>query len=101
MALTDYTFNLFYFHIGQLAQKTQNLQKLFKKPQFQQFHCSLSFAIFLCTQGLCPTAAEITSEQQIYDYIIQQMLCLKWGKNSTENARSNFPVVLFFKEILL
>lgn len=27
MALTDYIFKLSYFHIGQLAQKTQNLQK--------------------------------------------------------------------------
>lgn len=108
MALTDYIFNLSYFHIGQLAQKTQNLQKLWCVHVLKTLVPAVSRQLKFCHFPAYTEA--VPNSHWDYKWTADLWLCywasavLKKGKKNpkpTENTRSNFPIVLFFKEILL
>lgn len=103
MALTDYIFNLSYFHIGQLAQKTQNLQKLWcvhvlKTPVPTVLLQLNKFLPFSCVHRDCaqqPLRLQVDSRFMI----VLLSKCCTWKKKTPLRIPEViFPFFYFFKK---
>lgn len=77
MALTEYIFNLSCFHIGQLAPKAQNLQRLWcvhafkkKKMNSSSLIAAEVLHVLMYTVAVPNSHYEITDKTVAYDYAI-------------------------------